>query len=217
MKWIRLWQGIDPSNQSQWSEINNPNTRYLIANVNTTAYGKGCIATMWADNQSGNSAGGPRYKAWYDKSNPSTTDGCFGSMSGLSIQQSGSNAGYFVTYPSGSQTWHTIEYHFKLSSSNSGNGVFEVWLDGVKQKLPLPYKSSLGGGSMTYLNTMKYAGGMNFLTVFDNMSGWSKGWPSIKHINIDNVVVSTTYVGTNYIVGGGTVDNVPPSYPLNPR
>jgi hypothetical protein len=217
-KWIRLWQGIDPYNQSQWSEINNPNTRYLIANFNTTAYGKGCIATTWADNKAGNSAGGPRFKAWYDRSNPSASDGCFGSMNGLSIQQSGQYAGYFVTYPSGSQTWHTIEYHFKLSTNNyPGNGVFEVWLDGVKQKLPMPYKAALGGASMAYLNTMKYSGGMNFLTVFDNMSGWSKAWSSTKHINIDNVVVSTSYIGTSYIVGGGTADTMPPAAPMNPR
>ncbi len=218
-KWIRLWQGIPPTDQSQWSEINNSNTRYLISILNGNAWsGNPCIVSMWGDNAAGHSASGPRYKSWFNKQDPvGTTDGCLGSIPSLQIQKPGDPyPGYFTTYPSGSQTWHTIEFHFKLSTSQSGNGVFEVWLDGTKQSLPMPYGTAQGGATMSYFNTMVYKGGMNLLTVFDNMNMWTAGWTSTKYIYVDNVVVGNTYISPNYVVsgGGGSPDTISPGSPF---
>ncbi len=239
-KWIRLWQYRTPNNVAtgEWCESDvahsgcatKEDSRYVIANFIGHPGGSknACIASQWSDNIDNHSSNPIGYKGWYDDYDPNTlNDGCLGSFTWdngstypLKIQKSGGTyPGYFTgcngTTCTPAQTWHTIEWHFKLSTESSpGNGVFEVWLDGNKQKLPnnkTPYGGMQGSGGtsgVTYFNTQAYQGGMNFLTVMDNMTDWNSGWTSAKYFYIDDVVVSTSYIGPNYITGDADSDGI---------
>lgn len=249
-KWIRLWQGRNTTIlNNDWSEnevgATPKDTRYIIHNFGGSSLSNwACMGASWSDNVNADSTDGSQFGFSYnnskwgsDPTRPNSTDGCLGSMKGLNIQKAGDPyPGYFETYPSGSQTWHTIEYHFKLSTTQAGNGVFELWLDGIKQRTDFDKAKALFGScsnylyttkltcenaseiwtpaAMTYLNTMPYSGGINFIVFFDNMSNWSAEWGTTpRYLYIDNIVVSTSYIDNNYIPGGGSSDTISPAAP----
>jgi glucuronoarabinoxylan endo-1,4-beta-xylanase len=206
-KWWRLWQYRSPTDTYEWSENNGArDTRFIISNLNLNP-------PVWhvaaSPNVNGNSNIQPYVKLWWSYS-PGAGNGSFEQVSDWEIERPpSSNAGLFKNYALGKpQGWHTIEWHIKLSTIDQpGNGIFEMWVDGVKQKKFDGVQNNYGASGWTELPTKKYMGGINFLTVFDNMQVWSKYWdqppgtPGTRYLYLDNVVVSSSYIGPNYIVG----------------
>lgn len=235
-KWMRLWQNRDPNNNTTWSE-NYPtsttgDTRYILMELASTGTYRGCFHTIWSDNVNGNSASGAQWMADWNSGTPTETQGCFGgagtgtttgwNAEGLHIQQPGDPyPGYFTTYPLGSQTWHTIEWHVKLSTTQAGNGIFQMWLDGNLQDDP-DRGRALNGATMASYNTISYNGGINLLSLFDNIAGITNDWGSTpRYIYVDNVAISSSYIGPNYVISSSPsytpvpplADMIPPAPP----
>lgn len=224
-KWFRLFQNRDPNvNINIQAENDSPkDTRFIICNISNNPPVWGCGATT--NSQNGKSVSDPFTKVSFSGSQTCSTCGHFESIQEWDFDNS---TGLLPSYPS-TQNWHTIEWHIKLStgtcnSSGTGteNGVLEMWLDGVKQTTSLRYSQKNGeNDKCNALPTNKYGGGINWITVFDNMASWSDEWnvtpPSpagVKYLYLDNVVLSTSYIGTNYAIGGGSPpDTIAPAPP----
>jgi len=93
--------------------------------------------------------------------------------------------------------WHSWEWHVNLST-----GVLELWIDGVRK-----YNGSgwnFGGGTfyvMQHFSMGNHASGCS----------WQSSWQAM---DIDDFVLSTTYVGPDGSGGGTTpTDTTPPSVP----
>jgi hypothetical protein len=230
-KWMRLWQYRDPNDRSDWSETPSDveDTRYIVAALNdVSGVDRPGWKAMWSDNQHGHSNGGPRVQIEWYPWKAGNDQGTFEAIPNWELNYPPSpNAGMFKTFDGpGSQEWHTVEFHIKLSTIGPpGNGLFEIWMDGIRQvKHSKP--STAGGMSGNWENppTQKYQGGINWITVFDNNQAWSASWnsppgtPGHRYIYLDNIVVSTSYIGNSYVVGGASPpDNMPPAPPLNLR
>lgn len=108
------------------------------------------------------------------------------------------------------QAWHTIEWRFKLSSSNtSGDGVFQIWFDGVEQ-IPVVIEPSSGAPIYdppllaSSLPTARHGSGYNFLVMFDNMAEWNGRWGDDDvegGIYVNDLVISSKRIGHTYSVG----------------
>lgn len=230
-KWFRLFQNRDPQ---KWIGVQDEpsgaqDTRFIICNVSNNPPTWGCAATT--NSQNGESANDPYTMIRFSGSSTCPTCGHFESISEWDFDNS---TGLLPSYPS-VQNWHTLEWHIKLSTgtcntSGTGteNGVLEMWIDGVKQTTNLTYTRPNGEDDICRaLPTNKYGGGINWISVFDNMGNWSDYWnvtpPSpagVKYLYLDNVVISDSYIGPNYVVGGSPPppqDTMPPASPANLR
>lgn len=216
-KMFRLWQYRTPTGTMDWSEVNGAkDTRFIIMNLNGSqgeTYGVTCSTNVNDDSL------GPQVRLdWYgDNGNiPTSTNGHFGSISEWNYNRS---TGFLNCYPNCNQGWHYLEFHIKLSTIDApGNGSFELWLDGVKQVSPTHINDSDPSHTWTSLPTKKYQGGINWFQMLDNIQGWTEAWQSFRYMYINNVVVSTSYIGPNYVISGGgpahTTDTLPPAPPL---
>jgi len=104
--------------------------------------------------------------------------------------------------------WHRYDFHYKMNTIGSNNGVMEFWLDGnlVYAKTDVLWNES--GSSASGWNTVVIGGNSD-----NSFSGSSNGeqWYAI-----DDLVVSTTPIPANYVVGGGG-DTTPPKAPAGLR
>jgi hypothetical protein len=194
-KWGRLHQNTHVTDQSQWTE-NRPFSRYVVWTYNGQP--NPYINAVWADNDNAGlgSVAGPRIQMHYGPND--VGQGHFESIDDWVIDRN-DNLGSFIA---STQNWHTLEYRFKLATDLvNGDGVFEVWLDGIKQE---PWgKLVLKGGATGYtgIPTESYTG-FNWFIFFDNMAKWSAGWNGTnRYILVNDVVVSDEYIGHDYVVG----------------
>ncbi len=78
--------------------------------------------------------------------------------------------------------WHCVEAHVRLNDAGRSNGIFEFWVDGVRQ----------GGGS-----TLNWVGSFNAYGInavfLENY--WNAGSPVAQDRWMDNFVVSTVRIG----------------------
>jgi hypothetical protein len=99
--------------------------------------------------------------------------------------------------------WHCLEWRVKRNSAiNTADGLIEVWLDGTK---------------LTYLDGYPNTG-YNFTETGSDLRGWAYASIGGNTNNVfdtscantadceqwyamDDVVISTTYVGTDYVIG----------------
>lgn len=114
--------------------------------------------------------------------------------------------GYFTQ----AQDWICIEYHIKLADSFQGTGgLFEIWVNGIKQdtfnwvNAPTPSWYSGVPRAGDTMPTGKLGTGINYITLHDNQTGTNYWGSTDRYIYVDDFVVSTTYIGPDYIVGGG--------------
>jgi hypothetical protein len=219
-KWGRLWQntGVDAAS---WTENREDSFYFVWTFAGSPFFGVLHSITVGANegvNLRFSSSGGESYRVrWF------TGEG------GLSYDFAG-QGGYFQAVGDGawdvdwldftspgflktraaaiSQTYHTIEYRFKLASSTTANdGVIEIWYDGVKQSdwteldhqqgaAPLPANAGIP--------TAVHGSGFNCLVLFDNMVEFNKHWgqPEVDgFIYVNDIVVSDHYIGHDYVVG----------------
>lgn len=219
-KFGRLWQNTGVSPGSKWTE-NRTDSYYAVWNFGgTDMWGIDAGATFGANSGSQlskGSAGGERYSNDYyiGRRDYTTVPGHFRSI--------GSGDWDFdpdtrLLKNNTTQTWHTIEWRFKLSSSaSSGDGIFQMWFDGVEQ---VPVGISAGGSATNYdprlrpqaNPTASHGSGYNFFVMFDNMAYWNKNWDDTGvegGIYVNDLVISTTRIGHSYYVG------TPPANPPN--
>ncbi|MEK7634841.1 MAG: hypothetical protein AAB446_00170 [Patescibacteria group bacterium] len=113
--------------------------------------------------------------------------------------------------------WHTYEFRLKMNSAmDVADGIMQFWVDGVmegsKTNINWVSENNVGGDAnpANYRWNYVWLGGNNY-NGYTSRSALSEQWYAI-----DDFVISTTYVGPDYIIGGGTpppVDTTPPSAP----
>ena len=102
--------------------------------------------------------------------------------------------------------WHTIEIRQKRNSSiGTANGLIELWIDGSKKSYvtgyegdEIPFNDS-GSSQLRGWSFVSIGGNTNnqFDTSCSNLADCEQWYA------VDDVVISTTYVGTSYEVSGG--------------
>ena len=217
-KWGRLWQNTGTS--GGWTE-NREDSFYVVWNFNLKNPYTQAMA-VWSANEGINlskgSAGGERYGLDHFVSGavPHLQDGYFEHVgNGAWNLNWDDRFGFFED--NSAQVYHTLEYRFKLATALGANdGVFEMWWDGEKQSKWTRIRAGGGAPDISGIPTIRHGSGFNFFVFFDNMSSWNADWdqPGVEGgIFVDNIVVSTTPIGTAYVVGGSSSDTTPPSAP----
>ncbi|MEJ2424087.1 MAG: hypothetical protein P8101_06440 [Candidatus Thiodiazotropha sp.] len=217
-KWGRLWQncGLDGA---KWTE-NRTDSYFIVWNWGSGLPKWGIknniiMSENLATNNKG-SAGSPAVGAkWYDgvagdkKGTHIGVPGMWDNVGAGAIEfdhESGSDTRKL--FDQSGQTWHTFEWRYKLSSTDTANdGVFQVWFDGIEQIPPLPVSTPAQSIDRPMdRNSLMTAAkpGFNLFTLFDNISGWNRHWNDTGiegGIYINDVVISTSRIGHNYNVG----------------
>jgi len=100
--------------------------------------------------------------------------------------------------------WHTIKYHLKLNSvAGAADGVYETWIDGVLVKSLTNRVWVWTGGNVAESGWNSFALGGNVynnymkITTPNTYQTGAQQWYAI-----DDVVVSTTEIPANYVIGG---------------
>ena len=242
-KWGRLWQNTPNLQQvldgdpRGWNE-NRVDSFYVVWNWNGGVTSTD-INAQWGANSGTNlekgSAGGPGYLVGYFRSSvePTTQPGYFRSVGGgdwdFYTDGDAPTAEQAGSLRNQDQSWHTIEYRFKLASALGANdGVFEVWIDGVKQDdggadgirryEGANFHSNIdsneqgwtelwafvGASVETGIPTIRHGSGFNFFTFFDNMVSWNSQWGEAGvegGIYVNDLIISTERIGHEYVVG----------------
>lgn len=101
----------------------------------------------------------------------------------------------------GDGSWHTIEYHVSADSApGADDGVFKMWLDGNLQHsvTNIRYREIGSTAPDNFFNYVSIGGNCyNPWSASDDEQGYA----------VDEFVISTTYVGTSYIIGDLTPVN----------
>lgn len=105
--------------------------------------------------------------------------------------------------------WHSLEWHMHRNSSvGATDGYVDLWVDGVLQ-------SELEGYEATGIDWTDSGGdlrGFRFVSVLGNNMAWTTACTDgsgdmvadgcEQWYGLDDVVVSTTYIGPGYVIGG---------------
>ncbi|MDB3935096.1 hypothetical protein N9383_00070 [Granulosicoccus sp.] len=214
-KWGRLWQNTSPEIDGTWTELRE-DAGYVVWGQLSSFQGNPGFYGSFADNGvSGNhqlgSNGGPMQTAsWYRAiTDPASSDGFFEAVGNGAWKFDDARPGNLLN---SDQDFHTIEWRFKLASSaDAEDGIFEIWIDGVRL-IPFTYMGNgYGAPERTGVPTIaESSGGFNHFSLFDNMQGWSEQWNQSGvdgYILINDVVVSTERIGHDYVVSGQVASN----------
>ncbi len=234
-KWGRLWQNTssypggvgDPdSGAGNWGE-NRQNSYYVVWNFGGTAtwgfYNKAVYGAndLNGVNLSGGSADSARYGVkFYDGSGSrkiyAGVKGAFGNVGNGAWEFDVSTRKLLNNTD---QTYHTLEWRFKLASSQTaGDGVYQSWFDGVEQTPPVSisqgklgahsYDPPLDPSDIPTSNNSEVdasyntGSGWNFFVLFDNLTAINKDWPITGDGNgiwVNDIVISTERIGDAYI------------------
>lgn len=119
----------------------------------------------------------------------------------------------------GDGDWHCIEVRHKMNTHNGSaweaDGVLQIWVDGALQthRTNIPWLKSSGEFSAETpargWRVVAIGGNTNnyWIASGDNSGGEREQWYAI-----DDVVISTTYVGPDYVIGGGGAGGARPSF-----
>ena len=210
-KWGRLYQNTTIEKNSNgltsgnWTE-NRVDSRYVVWN-----FGGGVpytdVNVVWGENFGDNlhkgSAGGERQSLdfFVSGSDQHNAPGYFESLWDINVSD---RPGELENNTS--QTWHTLEFRFKLATTETSNdGEFQMWWNGVGQGSFSRIRAGGGAPTRTGIPTAKGDGsGFNFFVFFDNMAGWNKHWGKDEvegGIYVNDVVISTERIGHEYVAG----------------
>lgn len=205
-KWGRLWQNTSPGigePGGAWTE-NRADSGYVVWNFGgNVPYTD--VNAVWSENTGANladgSAGGERQGVdfFVSGSDQHSAPGYFESLWDLNT----TDRPGFLEDNTG-QSWHTIEYRFRLASSpTADDGEFEMWWDGVSQGQWTGISAEGGAPERTGIPTARMGSGWNFLVLFDNLAGWNEDWNDAGvdgWIDVNDVVISTERIGHTYEV-----------------
>ena len=99
-----------------------------------------------------------------------------------------------------SQDWHQIEMYFKnCTDADTEDGDFALWIDGVERT-----DFSITNTIFPAMVSGDY--GLNFVRINDNFNNLTTniGAENTQLYYVDDVVISTTYIGPDYEIGGST-------------
>ncbi|MEM7607461.1 MAG: hypothetical protein AAF411_19075 [Myxococcota bacterium] len=207
-KWGRLWQNTGLEGAG-WTE-QRPDSYYIVWNWGSGLPRWGLRTGLtFGENLNTDdrgSAGGPRGGPdWYVSGSDSPGyhigfDGHWDSV-GAGAWEFDHDDGRLLSEDQG---WHTIEWHFRLSSTDTSNdGIFQVWFDGEEQVCPnvvdgIDQPTDVPSTNRSLITAAKP--GMNFFTLMDNVSGWNSEWDGAAGgIWINDVVISTERIGHDYV------------------
>lgn len=115
--------------------------------------------------------------------------------------------------------WHSIEIRLKRNSAiGVADGALEAWFDGIKKTTWIDYPAD----DINFTNGGSDLRGWRFISIGGNNMSWttacSDGSGNMADCEqwyaIDDVVISTTYIGPDYVIGGSPPpDTTPPSAP----
>lgn len=120
-----------------------------------------------------------QFKTWANSTNNLNTDGAF----------------------TESQGWHCIEMYLKNRTSPSiADGAQRVWVDGVELVSP-----SVSAPVLASMSTDPDDYGINFVRFGDNFNNLTNNISdgATQNYYIDDIVISTTYIGPDYVIGSG--------------
>lgn len=106
----------------------------------------------------------------------------------------------------GDGNWHRWDLHLKMNTVGSNNGIFEMWIDGNQliSKTDAQWRSSGSSASV----------GWNLLSIGGNSNN-SFATQADQWYAIDDIVISTTQILGDYVIGNNTVtDTAQPSSPI---
>ncbi len=121
----------------------------------------------------------------------------------------GGNCDWNETGCPGDGNWHSWEYHLKMNSAPGvHDGEYDLYYDGVRIVHETNIAWHTSNGSMNRLWNYLAIGGNNY-NHYALQSQEHEQWYAI-----DDLVISTSYIGPNYVIGGGPpADNTPPAPP----
>jgi len=109
----------------------------------------------------------------------------------------------------GDGNWHHIEFHVKLNDAGASNLIAECYIDGIKRS-ELPSPVMLRNGTDRLITSV---------ILFDNIQCRTTSVFEQAQF-VDDIVISTTRIGPDYVIGSSTSspqpptpDTVPPSAP----
>lgn len=210
-KWGRLWQNTNPTPDETWGG-RRPDSGYIVWNLGGdgphTKFG-----AVFAENQRADGLSPPppnqriaaqqsvTFAPW--GADQTRTPGFFENVGNgaWALDLDSENPGFLKDR---NQIFHTIEYRFKLATSDTADdGAYEIFIDGVSVG---PIRRIVGiQGALTDkegIPTARKGSGINFLNLFDNMAGWNADWsnPNVDgYILLSDVVVSRSRIGHEYI------------------
>ena len=105
----------------------------------------------------------------------------------------------------GDGSWHTLEYHIKADSSpGADDGMFEMWLDGNLQVSRSDIRYRETGSIMPDSLFNSFSIGGNSYNPWMGTYGTIPDDEDEQGYAIDDFVMSSTYIGTSYVIGDAT-------------
>ncbi len=174
-----------------WSHFYNNNynlsSHYFTETKDATTYKYSFMFPSWAS----------IYMYWYPQYN-GPADGHNGTST-YPHQPYNDTSTYLFDKYLDDNTWHHIEYHIKLNDVGSSNGLIDVYIDGVAIN-----DGAAGLELRTDVNDKIMS-----IMLFDNYQKRSASGD--QSLYIDDIVVSTTYIGKDYVIDGqGAAEIQPP-------
>lgn len=125
----------------------------------------------------------------------------------------GTGAEWYDSGQPGDGSWHCYEFYVKLNSAQGvADGKYKIWYDGnlVLNETNLMWWDP-GTKPKQKWNMVMLGGNSN--NHWTDSSAQAEQWYAI-----DDLVISTTYIGPNYVIGGGPApDTMPPAAPQQLR
>ncbi len=190
-KWLRIWQDVQVDEVLGYTgNLSDEHNRgFLLITTMDDDYGSFDPFFMgtFSQDTASNSVEPPYTSMWSYRWVDSDTGGFVENHFG-NIEPNGNW--------STTQTWHSVEVHLKLATSlESGDGIFEMWIDGIKQDHPTE-TAHRDRGVLEHdeMPTPQYGTGMNYIGLHDNGTG-NQLWPDYRYVWIDDFIVSTESIG----------------------
>ena len=109
-------------------------------------------------------------------------------------------------------TWHRYDFHIKYNSAPGvADGIVDFKLDGVQMQGNLSSSGSYPATNVIFRKSGSTKTGFNLIAIGGNTNNWYGS--GSQWFAIDDLVVSTTPIPDNYIIGGGAA--AAPASPKN--
>lgn len=106
-------------------------------------------------------------------------------------------------------TWHRYDFHIKYNSAAGvADGIVDFKLDGVRFQGNLSSSGSYPATNVIFKKSGSTKKGFNIIVIGGNTNNWyGSGY---QWFAIDDLVISTTAIPDDYVIGGGVAKPTPP-------
>jgi len=103
-------------------------------------------------------------------------------------------------------SWHKVVYRIKMNTVGANDGILQMWIDGVQKTNATKLRWQASGTPV----------GFNLVVFGGNGNNTFSSSPSDQWYAIDDVVVSSTPIAANYVIGDdGTADTTAPTVSIS--